>query len=105
MKKIILSLFVGAGFGIIDIISMVVQDLPWYEIASAFSLWVIAAFFNFYTEMKIKGFIKGIIISSLIWIPAFFLVFPQGTKVLLIITITNIVLGSLLGLIVEKIKK
>jgi len=104
MKKVLLSLLAGIVIGVIDIIPMIIQHLPWYETVSAFSLWVIVSFFNYSTDIKVKGFLKGMIISFCFWIPALFLVFPQGIDLLIMISATNLVLGAILGFTVEKIR-
>ncbi len=105
MKKQTLSLLFGVLIGILDIIPMLIQNLPWYETASAFSLWLIASIFNYYLEIKKKGFVKGVIISFSLFVPVLFLIMPQGIKIVLIVSLTNLVLGAILGYSVERVKK
>lgn len=105
MKKLALSILAGTTIGIIDIIPMIIKQLPQIEIASAFSLWVIVAYFIYYSNLPLKGALKGIAISIPIWIPVSFLVFPQGMAIIIIITVTNLVLGSILGFAIERIKR
>ncbi len=105
MKRINFVLLAGATFGFIDIVSMLIQKLPWYETASAFSFWIVIALANYFIDVKIKDFLKGIIISLISCIPVTLMLVPQGIQLLIIILSTNIVLGALLGIVVGKIKQ
>lgn len=105
MKKFALSMLAGTVIGIIDIIPMFIKSLPWIEIASAFSLWFVVAYFIYYSNLPLKGALKGIAISIPVWIPASFLVFPQGIGIITIITVTNLVLGSVLGFVIDRIRR
>ena len=60
----------------------------------------------FHSNLNIKySALKGVVNSLLVWVPASFLVFPQGIEIIIVITLTNIGLGSFLGFLIEKIKK
>ena len=104
MKKTILSLLAGSVIGIIDVIPMIIQKLPWYECISAFMLWIVASFLILNTNIKVKGFLKGIIISFAIAVPVLILISNQGINIVLMVGVTTIVLGCILGFVIDKIK-
>ena len=96
----------GIGFGIIagilDVIPMLIQKLTWDANLSAFSMWVIAGFILSITDIKLKGILKGIIISFLLLIPSAILIAWQEPISLIPITVMTLILGCLLGYFVDK---
>jgi len=96
----------GIGFGIIagfiDIIPMMIQKLTWDANLSAFSMWVVIGFILSISELKMKGFLKGIIISFLILLPTAILIAWKEPISLFPITMMTLILGGLLGYFVDK---
>ena len=64
MKKVTLGVLLGALIGVIDIIPMIAHKITWDANLSAFFYWVVVGFFIATTDIKIKGSIKGLFIST-----------------------------------------
>ena len=96
-KKILYGLLLGSIAGILDLIPMVIQSLPWDANLSALSMWIIAGFFISTTELRIHPVLKGILISWLCLIPcAFIIAWDEPFSVIPILLMTTF-LGGLLG--------
>jgi hypothetical protein len=104
-KKILAGLLIGLIAGIIDVIPMIIQKLTWDANLGAFSMWIIIGFFMSVTTLKIKGVLKGLLISFLVLIPSLFIIGWKEPKSLIPIFIMTIFLGSLLGFLYRKIVK
>lgn len=104
-KKNLIGLMIGLIAGIIDVIPMILQGLTWDANLSAFSMWIIIGFFMSVTTLKIKGVLKGLLISFLILIPSLFIIGWKEPKSLIPIFIMTIILGGLSGLVYQKIVK
>ncbi len=104
MNKILFGIITGVIAGIIDVIPMIVQKLPWEADASAFSMWVVIGFFISTSSLKLNGIVKGILISILSLIPAAFIIAGKGPLSLVPIAVITIILGGLSGLVIEKYK-
>jgi len=102
MKKTHLGILFGTIAGIIDLIPMIIQKLTWDANLSAFTFWIIAGFFIATTNIRLKGALKGIVISILLIIPLAFIIGWQEPSSLIPITIINLILGSALGFLVDK---
>lgn len=104
-KKNLIGLLIGLIAGIIDVIPMILQGLTWDANLSAFSMWIIIGFFLSVTDMKIKGVLKGLVISFLVLIPNLFIIGWKEPKSLIPIFIMTVILGGLSGLVYQKIVK
>jgi hypothetical protein len=104
-KKNLIGLLIGLIAGIIDVIPMILQGLTWDANLSAFSMWIIIGYFMSVTTLKIKGVLKGLLISFLILIPSLFIIGWKEPKSLIPIFIMTIILGGLSGLVYQKIVK
>ena len=96
-KKILAGLLLGFFAGILDLVPMVVQSLPWDANLSALSMWVISGFFIATTEIKINSILKGILISYLCLVPCAFIIGWDEPYSLLPIFLMTIFLGGVLG--------
>ncbi len=105
MNKIVIGIIAGAVAGIIDVIPMMLQKLSWDANISAFSMWVICGFLIAIVDLKIHPVIKGILISFLILTPSAILIGWKEPFSLIPIGIMTLILGSLLGFIINKIKE
>ena len=105
MNKIKLGLTLGVVAGIIDVLPMLAQKLTWDANLSALSFWIIAGFFISTSNIKIKSASKGLLISLLLMIPTAFIVGWQQPIALVPMVIMNIILGSSLGVLIEKYGK
>jgi hypothetical protein len=104
-KKNRIGMLIGLIAGIIDVIPMILQGLTWDANLAAFSMWIIIGFFMSVTTLKIKGVLKGLLISFLILIPSLFIIGWKEPKSLIPIFIMTIILGGLSGLVYQKIVK
>ncbi len=105
MKKIRLGVISGIVAGIIDIIPMIFQKLTWDANFSALTFWIVAGFFISSTNLKIKGPVKGVIISLILLVPLAFIIGWQEPTILIPIITMNIILGALLGYSIDKFGK
>lgn len=104
MTKLQKSLLMGFVAGIIDIIPMIAQRLDIYSIFSAFSEWIILGILINYFPLKIKGFLKGLLISEIVIIPVLILVSQTSLIAIIPIIIMTAILGSTLGLLSNRNK-
>lgn len=104
-NKIIKGVCLGAIAGIIDVIPMILQKLTWDANISAFAHWVISGFVISTMELKVKGALKGLIISLLLIIPVAILIAWKEPLSLVPMLIMTIIVGSLLGYIIDKEQK
>ncbi len=102
MEKIRLGIVLGFIAGIIDIIPMIIQKLTWDANISAFIFWIVAGFFITTTDIKLKGALKGILISLILFLPLAVIIGWQEPMSLIPILIMNLILGSLLGFFIDK---
>lgn len=105
MKKITLGMILGILAGIIDIIPMILQKLTWDANLSAFSLWIVSGFLISTSNLKINGVIKGIMTSFLVLIPCVFIIGLKEPLSLIPIVVMTLILGGLLGYLIEKFGK
>jgi hypothetical protein len=102
MPKICLGLLAGAVAGVVDIIPMLAQKLSWDANLSAFALWVISGFLIATTSLKLNAALKGIVISFLVLTPSAVLISWKELLSLLPISGMTLILGGLLGYVIEK---
>jgi hypothetical protein len=102
MEKTKLGVLLGIIAGIVDVLPMLAQHLTWDANLSAFSFWVVSGFFIAVTDIKLKGLIKGVSISLIILLPSAILIGWNSPFTLVPIVTMTLVLGSLLGFLVEK---
>lgn len=105
MKKKYLGLILGLLFGILDVIPMLLQKLPWDANFSALSLWIVSGFLISVSEIKVKSFLKGIIVVFLVLIPTAIIIANKEPFSLIPICIISLILSSLLGYFIEKYGK
>jgi len=105
MKKITLGIILGFLAGVIDLIPMFIQKLTWDANLSAFSLWIIVGFLISTSNLKMNSILKGVIISFLVLIPSAFIIGWKEPFSLLPIVIMTLILGGLLGFLIEKIAR
>jgi hypothetical protein len=104
-KKILTGLLIGLIAGIIDVIPMIIQKLPWNANLSALTLWIVTGLFLGITSFKVKGILKGLIIAFLILLPNLFIIGLNDPLSLIPVFAMTLILGSLSGFTFEKIIK
>jgi len=103
MNRIVAGLLVGVIAGILDVIPMILQKLSWVANLSAFTMWVIIGLLIATNNLKLPAIIKGILISILLLIPTAIIIGSKETTSLIPITIMTIILGSISGIIINKL--
>lgn len=101
--KILSGLMIGVTAGFIDVIPMILQKLSWDANLSAFSMWVVIGFLLAVVDIKIKGILKGLIISYITITPTLFIVGWNDPKVLIPIFVMTTILGALSGYVYERV--
>jgi hypothetical protein len=104
-KKINTGLLIGLIAGILDIIPMIIKGLTWDANLSAFSMWIVVGIFLSLIKIKINGIFKGLIISFLVLLPNLFIIGWKEPFSLVPILIMTFILGSLSGLLYQRIIK
>jgi len=105
LKKTQLGILLGIIIGIIDVIPMIFQNMSWSANLSAFFHWVILGYLISITNLKLKGWVKGLFLSILTIIPITFLVWWNDHSAIIPMSISTIIFGSLLGFLIEKYGK
>ncbi len=105
MGRIHLGVLLGAIAGIIDVIPMLLQNLTWDANISAFSFWIVAGFFIAVSDIKLKGALKGVFVSLILLIPLAIIIGWKEPTSLIPVLVLNLVLGSLLGIFIDKFSK
>ena len=103
MKKITAGIVFGIIAGVIDLIPMLMQKLSWDANLSAFSLWIVSGFMIATSNLKLKGALKGILISFLVLIPSTFIIGWKEPISLLPIAVMTLILGAALGYVISKL--
>ena len=96
-NKIQLGLFLGILAGIIDVIPMILQNLPLDADISAFSFWIVSGFLIATSELSLKPVIKGILVSFTVLLPCLIMIGWKEPQSLIPIIIMTTILGSILG--------
>jgi hypothetical protein len=105
MKKTVIGIGLGTIAGIIDLLPMVIQKVPFNGCLSAFSMWVVIGFLLTITNLKLNAIIKSIIIALLVLLPNTFIIgWDEPVKLVPIIIIT-LLIGGLLGYFYERLIK
>jgi hypothetical protein len=102
LKDIKIGIIFGIFAGITDVIPMLIQKLSWDADVSAFSMWVISGFLIATSSLKMNNALKGLLISTLTFIPAGFLIAAQEPVSLIPISVFLVILGSSLGYFIGK---
>jgi len=100
------KIFIGIGFGVlaglVDIIPMIIQNLPWDANLSAFAMWIVVGICIASIDWRINRILKGIIISFLIFLPSGILIGWKEPLSLIPISIMTLILGGLSGYFISK---
>jgi hypothetical protein len=105
MHKYVVGMLFGFIAGIIDVIPMVVQKLPWDADLAAFSMWVIVGLFISSSDFKLPSVLKGIAISFLILAPSAIIICRKELTSIIPISTMTLLLGAGLGYIIDRTLK
>ena len=104
-RKILLGTLSGVVTGALDVTPMIIQKLPIQSMLSAFSMWVVLGLIINTSSLKIKGVLKGLLLSFLVLLPNAFLIGYEEPIALIPIGIMTVILGTLLGFVSDKLEK
>jgi len=102
VKRIKAGMLFGAIAGLIDVIPMFIQKLTLDANLSAFTFWIVAGFFISTTNIRLTGALKGIAVSIILMVPMAFIIGWNDPLVLVPIVIMNLILGSGIGILIDK---
>ena len=102
MRSIVRGISFGAFAGILDLIPMVAQKLPWDADLSAFSMWVVVGFFISTSRIKLAAPLLGLLTSFLCLIPSAIIIGAKEPFTLVPIGIMTAILGTGLGWAVKR---
>jgi threonine/homoserine efflux transporter RhtA len=102
MKKITIGISFGVIAGIIDVIPMILQNLPLDADLSAFSIWIVNGFLIADSKLEMNSILKGILISFAVLLPAAILIGWKEPASLIPISLMTVILGSALGYSIER---
>jgi hypothetical protein len=102
IQKHIIGVVFGGIAGIIDVIPMIIQNLPWNANISAFVMWVVVGFLITAVDLKMKPILKGVLIAFLVLLPAAILIAWKEPFALIPIVIMTLILSTLLGFFINK---
>jgi len=91
------ALMIGFVAGIVDVLPMVLQKMPWRANASAFVHWVALGLVIPYVHWGIAPWLKGMLIALLFAVPILLIVTETDKKALIPITVMSLLLGAGVG--------
>jgi hypothetical protein len=103
VKRISSGIAIGVAAGIIDVIPMVIQQVPINGCLSAFFMWVVVGFFISTSSLKLTGILKGIVISFIILLPMTFVIAWSEPFALVPIGVMTFILGAASGFTIQKL--
>lgn len=103
MEKLIKSLLLGTAAGILDVIPMILLGLSWQANVSALLHWIALGVIITFARFPMAGWLSGLTVALLTGIPVAVLATATDHSAWLPILASSIVLGSMLGLLAEKL--
>jgi len=101
-RKLKVGLLIGFIAGVVDVIPMLIQKLPFEANLSAFSMWVIVGLLIASVNWEINSILKGILIAFLTLIPCAIIIGSKEPFSLIPIFIMTLILSSLSGFFINK---
>ncbi len=102
-RKIVIGLICGLVAGVIDLIPMLIQKLPWDANLGALSMWIVAGYFISTSNLRIPSIVNGILVSLLCLLPSSFIIVWNGPFAFVPILAITIILGGLLGFAIDRL--
>ncbi len=101
MQRVIIGMTVGMVAGIIDVIPMIILQLPWDANISAFTMWVCVGIVLSIIDVRVHSVAKGVIVAFLLLAPCAVLIAAKEPMSLIPIIIMTVLLGSFCGFAVD----
>jgi hypothetical protein len=97
MKRLLLSLALGAVAGVVDVIPMFALGTSWHARVSAFVHWVVLGFVITHVQLGTPGWVKGLLVALLSAVPIAVVVAETDPAALLPMAVMSSALGSAVG--------
>ena len=98
MDHLTLSLVVGAAAGVLDVIPMLAQKLPFRSCLSAFAVYLFAAVLVFYSDLPyLPWWADGMAVTVMISLPVVMTFTGRDRKAIPIVLANALLLGFLIG--------
>lgn len=99
MKEIYISVIIGLGAGIIDVVPMIIKKVGKFECISAFIHWFVLGIFIPFINWNIPLWITGVLLGLFTSVPIMVLVFKNEKKAIIPMIFFSIILGALVGIV------
>ncbi|CCH50575.1 hypothetical protein [Pseudodesulfovibrio piezophilus] len=103
MEKLVKALLLGTAAGIIDVIPMAIQGLSWQTTISTMVHWQALGIIITFARLPMNSWLSGITLALLTGAPLAILTTEHDPTAWIILLLSSIVLGSVLGLMAEKL--
>jgi hypothetical protein len=102
MSKLLATLAIGLGAGLVDIAPMILRGVDRIQLASVFTHWFVTTIFISYAVMPIPPVAKGALIGLLSSLPVL-ITYGAGTPArVLPIALIAVVLGGVVGFLTHR---
>lgn len=98
-QKILASFAIGFIAGLIDITPGLVQGVDMHVTLAGFSFWVVMGPTIAFVSLPMKGWLKGLVVASLLSIPGVILMSAIDQDTVIPMIVMTIALGSMVGLL------
>jgi hypothetical protein len=102
MRSIVISLLIGAGAGLVDILPMAIQKMDRHSIVSAFVHYVVVAFVVAHVAIPgVDWWLRGPLVALAMSLPVAVIVAQREKKSVPVILVMSLALGCGIGLAVH----
>jgi hypothetical protein len=102
MVKLLLSLIVGIGAGVIDLVPMLLRGAARNEAISAFVHWIAAGVLIAYSVMPVPSVLKGMIVTLVLTAPVLVRTAYERPASLVPIALMSVMLGGSMGVMLDR---
>jgi hypothetical protein len=99
------SFAIGIAAGLIDITPGVIQGVDFCITLTGFLFWVVMGPTIAFVSLPLKGWVKGLVVASLLAIPSTILMSVVDPTTVVPMVLVTIGLGSLVGFLTDKYAK
>lgn len=103
MKRFATGALIGLVAGVIDVVPMIAQGLPWSANASAFTMWIVVGALVGVSDLKLPAAVHGLVVSFLVLAPCAILIGAAEPVSLIPISVMTLLLGSGVGFAVRRL--
>lgn len=100
MDRLLILLAIGTVAALIDTAPMLMRKTPWFQIATPFTHWIVAAVLIGYSTMPLPNWAKGLVIGVITTIPFLFMLAQSHPNAVPVVAVISVALGTVLGLVI-----